>query len=796
MVTLTSGRIEKKLESAWRFHLGDLDGAWCTDFDDRDWDVVAVPHDWSVEGSFSEDLEGATGYLPGGIGWYRYRFDSLDRETTYLLFDGVYNHSTVYLNGEKLGDHPYGYSPFYFDLSKHLLPTGNLLAVRVDHSRYCDSRWYTGSGIYRSVSLIGTAHTHIPVWGSFITTPEVNEALAVVELETKIANVQTDMELQTTLYDASGSIVAEGRSSAVERTTQRLEVHQPMLWDVDSPTLYRAECAVLQNGAILDSNEILFGIRSIRFDANEGFFLNGRSTAIQGVCLHHDGGCVGAAVPDDVWRRRLEKLKAAGVNAIRIAHNPASEAFLQLCDRMGFLVQDEFFDEWDNPKDKRKNMNEQHSDYISRGYAEHFQERAESDLKNVMLAHRNHPCIFQWSIGNEIEWTYPRNAEATGFFNADWTGNYFWEQPPHSIEEIQRLLKELPKGDYDIGETAQKLARWTRELDTSRPVVANCILPSSSYLSGYADALDVIGYSYRRVIYDYGHEHYPNLPIMGTENLAQWHEWKAIQERDFISGTFLWTGIDYLGEVDGQWPKRALHCGLLDTAGFENGSYHMMKTLWSEEPYIHLTSQTIEKSPYTYDSETGFIGEEDATAWERKTWIWHDVNTHWNYSQDEIVAVEVYSNCPEVELFLNGISLGKKSLADFPDRIYKWAVPYVAGKLEARSATASDALETAGAIAGIRLDVDGCHVVAQLVDASDVPVKTEEREIVFTARGDTQILGLDNGSPENVQDFQSDRIVTSEGRCLLVVSTNEGLSVEASVEGFDAVAIESEVGGC
>ncbi|MGS0523886.1 glycoside hydrolase family 2 TIM barrel-domain containing protein [Zobellia nedashkovskayae] len=287
---------------------------------------------------------------------------------------------------------------------------------------------------------------------------------------------------------------------------------------------------------------------------------------IKGVCLHHDGGMVGAAVPDDVWRRRLTKLKKAGCNAIRISHNPGSEAFLNLCDEMGFLVQDEFFDEWDNPKDKRKNMNEQSVDYVTRGYTEHFQEWAEKDLKNTILAHRNHPSIIQWSIGNEIEWTYPRNTDATGFFNnMGWQGNYFFSEPPFTPEQIKEQLKTLPKEKYDIGKTAQKLAKWTKELDTTRYVTANCILPSASHLSGYTDALDVVGYSYRRVIYDYGHKNYPNEVIMGTENLPQWHEWKAVMERPFISGLFLWTGIDYMGESNGGWPKKGTNSGLLNS---------------------------------------------------------------------------------------------------------------------------------------------------------------------------------------------------------------------------------------
>ena len=775
------------LNGEWKFVREDVAGAFAADFDDSAWRTVTVPHDWSVEESFSEQLEGATGYLPGGIGWYRRIFQGLGTDVTYLRFDGVYNNATVYLNGRELGDHPYGYSPFVYDVSDTVVPGDNVIAVRVDRSRYCDSRWYTGSGIYRDVELVGAPQTHIPVWGTFITTPQISSEKAVADLQVEVCNPEGAI-LSTAIIAPDGRLLVVSEQEALAVSGIQYQIPHPQLWDIDSPSLYKAVSTLTKDGKVIDRVETVFGIRTIRFDADKGFFLNGRNMKIKGVCLHHDGGCVGAAVPKDVWRRRFETLKTGGCNAIRIAHNPGSEEFLTLCDEVGFLVQDEFFDEWDNPKDKRLNMNEQHDDYISRGYTEHFQEWAERDLKAVMRAHRNHPCIFQWSIGNEIEWTYPRNAEATGFFDASWDGNYFWSQPPHSLDEIKRLLKELPRGEYDIGETAQKLAAWTKEMDTSRPVIANCILPSSSYESGYADALDMIGYSYRRVLYDYGHENYPTLPLMGTENLAQWHDWKAIEERPFVSGTFLWTGIDYMGEVNGQWPKRATNSGLLDTAGFEKGSFHMMKTLWNDEPHLYLATQTLEKSPYIFDAASGFVGEEDSNAWKQKLWIWHDVNTHWNYADGEMIAVEVYSNCGAVELTLNGESLGVKKLSDFEDRIYKWVVPFAAGKLEAKAAEASAALETAGAAAAVKLDVDGCHVIAQLVDENGVAVKTDEREIVFEVSGGGKILGVDNGSPFSTQDYQSDRVVTAQGRCLLVVEG--GCTVTAASSGLSGASVE------
>ncbi|QBG47022.1 DUF4982 domain-containing protein [Verrucomicrobia bacterium S94] len=778
-----SSRKKVSLNGAWKFVKQGFAGGAAIELDESDervaWRTVQVPHDWSVESPFSQDFDGATGWLPGGEGWYRKTFEALKTDVTYLHFDGIYNNATVYVNGQKIGFHPYGYSPFYYDISEQVVEGENLIAVRVDHSRYCDSRWYTGSGIYRNVELVGTSKTHIPVWGTFISTPEVTDKKAVVQVQVEVCHPE-EAELTTAIYDPSGNRVAEESVRASEKTIQQLEVASPQCWDLDSPMLYRAEMTVSRGGVTLDEYTTMFGIRTFRFDVNEGFFLNGRNLKIKGVCLHHDAGCVGAAVPKDVWRRRFEILKKGGCNAVRIAHNPGSEEFITLCDEMGLLVQEEFFDEWDYPKDKRLNQNERHDDYITRGYTEHFQEWAERDLKDVIRAHRNHPSIIQWSIGNEIEWTYPRNAEATGFFGMKATGNYFWTTPPNSLEEIDHELATLPRGKYDIGETAQKLSKWTKEMDTTRPVIANCILPSASYRSGYADALDIIGFSYRRVLYDYGHENYPDLPLMGCENLGQWHEWKAIMERPFVAGTFLWIGIDYLGECAGRWPMRSKRSGLLNSAGFEKGSYHMMKTLWCDEPHVHLTTQTLEKSPYIFDASTGFIGEEDSEAWKTKTWFWHDVNTHWNYADGEMIAVEVYSNCASVELFLNGESLGVKHLKDFEDHIYKWAVPYTAGTLEARAADASDSLKTAGAPSAVMLEVDGCHVIAQLVDAQGIPVKAEEYEIRFEVEGSGRILGIDNGSCYSTQPFQSDRVVTDQGRCLLVL---EGaVSVRALVD--------------
>ncbi|WP_422359634.1 glycoside hydrolase family 2 TIM barrel-domain containing protein [Reichenbachiella sp.] len=768
----------------------------------KDWEQVRLPHDWVIKGSFDSTLVNtapATGYIyGGGLGWYKKTFDLdlNDTQEAFILFDGVYNNSDVWINGQHLGFHPYGYSPFFYDLTPHLNKNGNdnVIVVRIDHTRYADSRWYTGAGIYRNVSLVVKNKVDIPIWGTFVTTPKVSAERAEVSVQSTIVNhfkKSHKGSLETQIVAPNGTIVATSETKydleeGQEKTlVQTFEINNPVLWGIFDPNLYQAvttvTCKKLKN-----TTTTTFGIRDFNFDPNTGFSINGENYKIKGVCLHHDAGLVGTAVPKGVWRRRLEILKEGGTNAIRIAHNPGSNEFLDLCDEMGFLVQDEFFDEWDNPKDKRLNQNEQHDDYESRGYAEHFQKWAEKDLKSVILSHRNHPSIIQWSIGNEIEWTYPRNANATGYFNnMNWNGNYFWQPPPFSTDEIKKQLATLPKAKYDMATTAKKLAGWTKEMDTTRPVIANSILPSASHLSGVGDVLDIMGYSYRRVLYDYGHKNYPNQVIMGTENLAQYHEWKAIMERPFIAGTFLWTGIDYMGEIRGPWPTKGTLSGLLDYAGFKKSSFFMMKSLWQEEPSIHIATQTLPQSINRIDEQSGQLVAQDAEAWKTALWEWHEVNNHWNYKVGEVISIEMYSNCEEIELFLNGESQGKRSLNEFEDHIYKWGVAFQPGELKAvgslKSKIIEEVLYTTTEPVAIQLTVDQhglkadaydvAHIVAQLVDAQGHPVKTQEAKIKFEIEGQLRMLGIDNGAGDNVQDHYASEIVTDQGRALFIVQS-------------------------
>ncbi|MFY0607602.1 MAG: DUF4982 domain-containing protein [Cyclobacteriaceae bacterium] len=789
------------------------------------WESVSLPHDWSVSLDYDSTLEGATAYLPGGVGWYKKDFTlNLQKdEVSYIVFDGVYNRSTVWLNGKKLGFQAYGYSPFYYPLTDALVDGSNTIKVQVDRSRYVDSRWYTGSGIYRNVKLIKTKKLHIPVWGVFITTPEVSETSATVAIDTKVMNAFDQDQIftyQIDITEASGKVVASTEkkdlkiSAGAEFTlSDEVKLKNPALWSLTDPTQYKAISKILLDGKVYDLKVTSFGIREAIFDPNTGFTLNGVNLKIKGVCLHHDGGLVGSAVPKGVWRRRLETLKAGGVNAVRIAHNPAADDFLDLCDEMGILVQDEFYDEWDYPKDKRLNQEEQHDDYISRGHAEFFQQDAEKDLKNTMLAHRNHPSIIQWSIGNEIEWTYhPRYRNITGYFNMNWTGNYFWELPPLTEAQIKENVKKYPPREYELAKTAQKLSAWTKELDTTRAVVANCILPSASHVTGYADALDVVGYSYRRVLYDYGHENYPDKVIMGTENLGQWHEWKAVLERPFISGVFLWTGIDYMGETHDQWPRKALPSGLLNVAGFEKPSYYQMKSLWTEAPSIYIATQTEDKSTFAIDEATGEPVEKKPGKWKNALWIWQDVNQHWNYEKDDLVIVEMYSNCDEIELFLNEKSLGKKSLADFEDHIYKWGVPFEEGKLVAvgtlNGKTIESSLFTSEAVSDIKVNIDKstlkadgydvAHIEVQLVDKSGNPVRIDDRKVSFDVSGPVDVLGVDNGAENNTQTHNATSVITDEGRALMIIQSKNGeakgkATVVVSGEGLTPSSIEINI---
>lgn len=804
----------------WLFTLSDShDYSLTTYKPSGQWKKLDLPHDWSIESDFDKNLEGCTAYMPGGIGWYSKSFDTTinDNQKCFVIFDGVYNNAQYWLNGMQIGNHPYGYAPVFYDLTDIMAPEGktNRLSVRVDHSRYADSRWYTGSGIYRNVKMLITNKLHIPVWGTYLTTPKVSEKESEVKIEVRVKNdydTAKKCNLITDIFDDKGQKVATVSTPVqldadVEKIfTQTMTIGNAKLWSVSSPYLYTAKSHLDIDAQCNDSRVTTFGIRSIRFDKDKGFFLNGVNMKIKGVCLHHDAGVVGTAVPKDVWRRRLTILKQGGCNAIRCSHNPASDEFLELCDELGFLVQNEFYDEWDMPKDKRYNMQDKEVDYITRGHSEHFQEWAEIDLKNVMRSSRNHPSVFQWSIGNEIEWTYPGTRGATGIFKGtdendkmDWT-NWRTEIPPHSPEQVREYWKNYPKQRFNIGKTAAKLAKWTREMDVTRPVTANCILPTSSFETGYTDALDVVGFSYKPAKYDYFKRTYPDKVMMGTENVPRWYEWKAALERDFISGIFLWTGVDYLGErrIE-QWPEKATPEGPLNLAGFPRGSYYQYKSFWSDEPVIAIYSQTEKKSIFKRDNQ-GNVVEKKEGYWKLAPRVWQNVNPYWNYNDGEDVIVEIYSNCEKLELFLNGKSLGKRNMNEQDDRICKWYTKYSVGKLEAVGTMSNGqkikkVIETVGEPVAIRLtpdrnsmsanNTDVVHVVAQLVDSKGREVKNVDCDITFDIDGDYRFLGTDCGNTKKMTGYKHKTSPTEFGQCLLVLQAtkNSGdISIKARTD--------------
>ena len=796
-------RDTKLFNQNWLFKLIEDSNAVKYDYDDSSWRKLSLPHDWSVEFSFTqENAAGATAFLPGGFGTYRKHFrlpkEYEGNKLTRIEFDGIYNNAKIWLNGKYLGEHPYGYSPFAIDLTKYLNygDKDNVIAITVDKKAYIDCRWYPGSGIYRKVNLVNYDKINIPQHGVFVTTPSVSKDKATITIYTKIDNKNLkseDIELLTTIIDKDDKIVGEASEKLTldelqqRELTQIIQVNNPMLWDIETPNLYRVESQIVsKDNKCLDKTETRFGIRTIRYDAERGFFLNGRSVKFKGVCLHHDGGLVGAAVPKDVWRRRFELLKEAGCNAIRTAHNPASAEFLDLCDEMGFLVQEEFFDEFQNPKDKLKNYNQEKEIKEAIGYTTRFEEWSERDIETVMLRDRNRPSIVMWSIGNEIEWTYPEYGVSTGYWSQDRPKglSYYYNEPPYSPE---RMMQEYnSRTDHRLGNTAMRLSSVVKRLDNTRPVTANLVMPTLSSATDYGKALDIIGYSYRTAVYDYGHKLYSNKMIYGAENWVRYSEWEGVANKDYAAGIFVWTGIFYLGESR-NWPSKGSSSGMLDFAAFKRPSFYLFKSVWTPTPTLKIFTQKLDKSPFKYDAKTGNVIEPYEGWWRKQQWGWHALNQHWNYQSNDTVLVEVYGNSPVAELFLGKKSLGIKKLEDFGDKVIKWAVPYSEGELRVVGYDSkgkqlmTDKVATTKSAKKIVLEIDKTtlnktddgqvsHIVARVVDANNNPIQSQEFDLSFDVKGqNAKIYGVDNGASDNVQDFQATKITTREGKALFIV---------------------------
>jgi beta-galactosidase len=765
----------------WKFIQNDVPNASETNFNDSTWRVLNLPHDWSIEGEFSEKHPASAGggALPGGVGWYRKTFtipDTLKEKLIYIEFDGIYRNSEVWINGHYLGSRPYGYSSFRYELTPFLKYGNqkNLISVKVDNSKQPNSRWYSGSGIYRNVWLITTGKIAIEHWGTFVTTPSVNEKMANIVMSSKITN-RSDKDqniiLITRIFNKNGKQVSMTKSESEVKKDSVIEikhdliVKKPKLWSVENPYLYKVISQIEIDGKVIDDYETPIGLRSFEFDTAKGFFLNGKPVKIKGVCDHHDLGCLGAAINTRALERQLEILKGMGCNGIRTSHNPPAPELLDLADRMGFIIMDEAFDMWRKKKTEFD-------------YGNDFDMWHKRDLEDMVLRDRNHPSVFIWSIGNEIleQW------DSTGI----------------------PLTREL------VG--------IIKNLDTTRPVTSNCNDPSPTSFLIRSGALDMIGYSYHQQMFTDFPKTYPGQKFIGSETnsglatrghydmpsdtirmwpirwdipfrtgnpdftcssydncKAPWgstHDetWRLIKKYDFLSGMFMWTGFDYLGEPTPYgWPARSSYFGVIDLAGFPKDAYYFYQSEWTNKPVLHIFP-------------------------------------HWNWKKGKTIDIWAYTNCDEVELLLNGKSLGtqKKSTEQFH---LKWPVVFepgtllAVGKKEGKEILRKE-IKTAGDPAKIVLAPDRNEIKADGTDLSFVTIKILDKDgiivpetenlITLTISGEGSLIGVDNGDPVSHLSLKGNKIKAFHGLCLAVIQAGEEpgeIKLIASTEKLEPVTL-------
>jgi beta-galactosidase len=787
-------RTVQQFTEGWRFINGDPAGAQQLAFDDAAWKTVTLPHDWAIAGPVDQNAptRGAGGFFPAGIGWYRKAFTvaasdaiSTASRRTFIVFDGVMANSDVYLNGELLGHRPYGYVSFVYELTPHLRPGRNIIAVRADNSQQPASRWYPGAGINRQVRLVTTGDTHIVPWGTFVTTPSVSEQSATVHIRSSAINESTaaaTVSLHVRILGPNGAAVLRPVSSATPLSlapgaTGDLEadatVPTPDRWDLNHGALYKMQATLLRNGKPVDTETVPFGIREFHFDADQGFFLNGVHHKIYGAAVHTDGGAVGTAVPLGVWERRLAELRKLGVNAIRTAHNPPAPEFLDLADRMGFLVMDEMFDCWTvakNPYD----------------YHLYFKEWSLRDTADTVMRDRNHPSIILWSAGNEIHDT---------------------PKPEIAIPILKSLVDTFHK------------------YDPTRPVTQALFRPNVShdYDNGLADLLDVVGQNYREQEILAAHAQKPTRKIIGTENTHDRNQWVAMRDHPEYSGQFLWSGIDYLGEA-GRWPSIGSGSGLLLSNALTRPRALERQSWWSSTPMVavvrRVTAQraapvdpgyanptTVDQSaaPATRSAAAGAQPPLDPSVRFSQPLLadWTPKNL-----EPHTESVEVYTNAHEVELFLNGKSLGTQELhADASPITYQ--VPFTPGELKAVARSggkdvATDILKTAGKPARVVLSADSPtrpltpdwndvrYVTATLVDDVGTRIPDSTTLMHFSATGPASVIGVDNGNMIDHDSFQgSERRVYDGNVCALVRATGSvgRVTVTATAEGLPPATI-------
>jgi len=760
------------LDDGWRFFQGDAPGAERTSFDDSQWRKLDLPHDWSIAGPFSRTNKtgGPGAWLPHGVGWYRKELvlkDELAEKRFRIEFDGVMQNSEVWINGVSLGKRPFGYVSFGYELTPHLKFAGatNVIAVRTDTSAQPASRWYSGAGIYRHVRLKVRDAVHLESHSTFVTTPVIKSNSATVQIETRVINDSAQEQtvvVMGTVYGPAHS-APDGRYATAEKSSPltlapgksaavKFEVPipwSPRLWSVEQPDLHEILVRVRAGDKTLDAETIPFGVRAFEFKSDSGFWLNGKNLKLKGVCLHHDGGAFGAAVPLAVWERRLENLRTLGVNAIRTAHNPVAPEFLDLCDRMGFLVMNEAFDCWTvkkNPYD----------------YSLFFSEWSKRDLRDIIRRDRNHPSVILWSVGNEIKDT-PK----------------------------QELAKNILKGLVEV----------CHENDPTRPVTQALFRPNTSgdYTNGLVDLLDVIGTNYRDQELLDAWRAKPGRKIVGTEQGHDRRTWLACRDNPQHAGQFLWVGVDYLGESR-SWPRIGYAGGLLDRTGQIKPMAFERQSWWSDKPMVRMARRVAPNDVMPEDP--GWGGEERFTQVQFADWTPRKTEPH-----DE--NVEIYSNCEEVELFLNGKSLGTKpSNKDASPRV--WKVAFAPGTLRAvaRNAgqeVASDELRTAGTPAKLRLSAscksiaptwdDVAFVTATIVDENEITVPRANDLVTFQASAPGVVVAVDNADNLSIEPFQATARRAYQGRCEAAIkATQRGgrMVVTASAPGLKSASLEIE----
>lgn len=773
----------------WNFNLGDCPNAWEKGYDTSNWEKVTLPHDWSVKQPFDRKYSSGTGYLAGGIGWYHKTFtlpEAFRGKKIWIVFDGIYKNSQVWCNSYYKGKWPYGYTTFRYDITDQACfgDDENLISVKVDHTDISDSRWFTGSGITRKVQIIVEDTVHPTPDGIFFTTPSVTCDKAEIVIHNEISNdssFDSLITVQNILLNTDGSEAAcFSKSSLIlkgEKETILTEgsLDFPLLWSPEKPNLYKliTKLKVEPNtaeGSNCNPNSELWnivktdmvGIRSFSFDADKGFFLNGVSTKFKGVCVHHDAGCLGAAVLPEVWMRRLIKLKEMGCNAIRMSHNPHMPELYDLCDEMGFLVMDEAFDEWEGPKNKWWNG---HNVYPPKhqGYYEEFPEWHERDLKSLIKRDRNHPSIVMWSIGNEID--YPNDPYCHPLFS-DMTGNNDANKP----SEERKYNSNRPNAER-LSVLAAMLATIVKEEDTTRPVTAAAAFPELSTQIGFIDSLDVVGYNYKESFYEQDHSRFPKKPFLGSENSHSFEAWKAVTENEYISGQFLWTGIDYLGEAHG-WPIHGSGAGIITLAGFEKTSFYRRQSLWSSKPILKIVTA---RSDDNNENE------------------WKPMYNSWNYIPDELVLVRCYTNLTSAELLCNGKSIGINNI-DKQTGYISWILPFEEGKLEVIATPISndeskeiiDILETTTSSCNIELSLwenqssdvisneDISQIEVTITDTKNRHVINDSTMLYVKVQGPGELLGLENGDLSDVTEYTANYRRAYEGRLILYIRKTSG----------------------